>query len=596
MTLTEPEIYVNSHKKTPALTISTFSRLLLILTVLSIPLHVTAQTDQNWLTAEQEYKAGIIDINTLVDRQLRIIEDQSAYSGEVFKCATPTFIRARAHWDELSAKTKEKINSSGPLSSAAEIYVSVGGKFEIHYETSGVDAVPPGDENANTIPDYVEWVAEAADSSYNHEVLTLGFTDPIPDGERYKIFISDLSFYGLTRTDGSEPAGTHIEIENDFAGFPPNTDPQGDQRGAVRVTMAHEFKHAIQFAQNNWSGSSNQWAEMDATLYEEVVYDDVNDYYNYLDGFADNLFLEPQTTLVPGSYEDITWALYFEEKYGTSFWREVWDLIETEPLIDYTDAIGQTLQNYNMTFDEAMLESVIWHFTSGGTFSTADFGFEESAFYPSPTIFETIPEYRQKESDTYIQRGFSANYFVIEPEVLSSGKLRTQFSSSSSSIQFGLVLYDYFDGSISTYYFTNLDPQSENSFFLNDAWTDIQLAGLIVVNTDPLSSASFSFLVSDYFETSVDTVEIVQDFELEQNYPNPFNPSTNIRINLSTTQQVKLTVYDNLGRMIATLFEGSLNRGFHNFQFNAGGLSSGIYYYKVESESGTQIKKMTLIK
>ena len=231
-------------------------------------------------------------------------------------------------------------------------FVSPSGKFKIHYATSGRHKVPLDDLNGNSIPDYVEEVAEAGDFSYNQEILTLGFTDPIDEGEVYDVYIEDLSnfgAYGLTNnsTVGSFPCDisgseTCIYIENDFVGFPDNDDPEGQQIGAIKVTMSHEFKHAIQFAQNSWQGDSDRWAEMDATLMEEVVYDDVNDYYNYIEDFSTDLFSNPHVTLndptnpIAGYYEDITWALYFHERFGDNFWPAVWEFIESDnqiPLI-----------------------------------------------------------------------------------------------------------------------------------------------------------------------------------------------------------------------------------------------------------------------
>ncbi|RNC83310.1 MAG: T9SS C-terminal target domain-containing protein [Balneola sp.] len=85
--------------------------------------------------------------------------------------------------------------------------------------------------------------------------------------------------------------------------------------------------------------------------------------------------------------------------------------------------------------------------------------------------------------------------------------------------------------------------------------------------------------------------------ELEQNYPNPFNPSSVIRFGVPTTSEVKLEVFDVLGRRVATLVNGETKQpGRYNIQFNARDLSSGMYIYRLVIGDKVLTKKMTLIK
>ncbi|MFA7288321.1 MAG: T9SS type A sorting domain-containing protein [Melioribacteraceae bacterium] len=86
------------------------------------------------------------------------------------------------------------------------------------------------------------------------------------------------------------------------------------------------------------------------------------------------------------------------------------------------------------------------------------------------------------------------------------------------------------------------------------------------------------------------------EYSLSQNYPNPFNPSTNIKFALTKTSIASLKVYDILGREVATLVNKELNPGNYNFQFNGSRLSSGIYFYRLQTGEFTQTKKMLLIK
>lgn len=106
------------------------------------------------------------------------------------------------------------------------------------------------------------------------------------------------------------------------------------------------------------------------------------------------------------------------------------------------------------------------------------------------------------------------------------------------------------------------------------------------------------------FETELGTANEDEPFsnklpttvELLQNYPNPFNPSTVISYSLESAQNVSLAVYDQLGRRVALLQDGNISSGVHQVTFDASGLSSGVYFYRLQTESSVLTKKMLLIK
>ena len=94
-----------------------------------------------------------------------------------------------------------------------------------------------------------------------------------------------------------------------------------------------------------------------------------------------------------------------------------------------------------------------------------------------------------------------------------------------------------------------------------------------------------------------ETSSIVTDrFLLEQNYPNPFNPSTVIRFQIKDSRFTTLKVHDILGKEVATLVNENLKAGTYEVTFDGAGLSSGIYFYKLEANNFTEIKKAVLIK
>jgi hypothetical protein len=104
----------------------------------------------------------------------------------------------------------------------------------------------------------------------------------------------------------------------------------------------------------------------------------------------------------------------------------------------------------------------------------------------------------------------------------------------------------------------------------------------------------------NYFEPGIVSVDnelnLVNEFNLFQNYPNPFNPSTVISYQLPVASNVTLKVYDVLGREIATLVNEEKPAGSYEVDFNANGLSSGVYFYTLRLNDKSYSKSMILMK
>ena len=83
---------------------------------------------------------------------------------------------------------------------------------------------------------------------------------------------------------------------------------------------------------------------------------------------------------------------------------------------------------------------------------------------------------------------------------------------------------------------------------------------------------------------------------LEQNYPNPFNPTTEIRYQVTGDRDVRLAVYDLLGREVAVLVNGRVSSGTHEVRFHASGLASGVYFYRLTAGDFVATKRLLLLK
>jgi photosystem II stability/assembly factor-like uncharacterized protein len=101
-------------------------------------------------------------------------------------------------------------------------------------------------------------------------------------------------------------------------------------------------------------------------------------------------------------------------------------------------------------------------------------------------------------------------------------------------------------------------------------------------------------------DTSTSSVEggiaAPASYLLAQNYPNPFNPSTTIRFELPTSSELRLSVYDMLGREVSVLVNERRDAGVHAVTFDASGFSSGVYFFRLQARDFTQTKRLLLLK
>jgi hypothetical protein len=86
------------------------------------------------------------------------------------------------------------------------------------------------------------------------------------------------------------------------------------------------------------------------------------------------------------------------------------------------------------------------------------------------------------------------------------------------------------------------------------------------------------------------------EFALMQNYPNPFNPSTTIRYDVPKETNVTLKIYDIMGREVAELVNQRHDAGAYQIAWNANGMTSGVYFYRISAGDFTSVRKLILMK
>jgi hypothetical protein len=310
------------------------------------PLRAAAQSGGNGASSldiiEEDYSAGALDKeNANRYRAYAVFAPeklpQKYKSTAIGKDATPSMVRQALEWDGLSKSTQQEI-----LELRANGFANMKNTFEtehfaLHYSTvSASDAVPAVDVSGiSGVPDYIEVAARSWEDSWKRLVVELGY--PAPKGvtpqNKFHVYFDKIPYYGYAMPTNVElegvspvPVGTasaFIVINNDFYGFPPNdedrTGAEVIRSGALKVTQAHEFMHALQFAINVYG--SGWLMESHATWAEDAVYDGINDWHWYINNFL-------ATPEFPIFNRYLYGAAYFQnylsERYGVDVTRQIW--------------------------------------------------------------------------------------------------------------------------------------------------------------------------------------------------------------------------------------------------------------------------------
>jgi hypothetical protein len=522
------------------------------------------------------------------------------------KCATPFIQEFTATRDDLSAAIVAEIEHylARPEEEPSRAsYISPSGHFRFTYLTTGGNAVPATDvDPPNGIPDYVERCAEYADYSWQREVDEMGFGRPPYINGYYPVSFQNMGSYGYTSVVNSSIGSTQLVLHNTFIGFPPNDDPDGNVLGAAKVTCAHEFKHATQFATSRWTEGG--WVELDATWAEEEVYPATNDYHNYV--YGDSPIRQPTLPLTTttfnsstgtGSYEDSCWQIWMRETYGWEIISELWEWRATHGSQWMMYSYRDLLEQYGTDLRTAWSTFSAWNFSTLTRTITGD-GYPDSDALPMGNTQATIFNYPDSHSGSV--EHLAANFLYTFNFGSSSEQLHVEFDGVEVGYMTLGAAVKYPDG---TGYFVVIpvDANNDASWTLAEPASSLYTVGIVVGN----ASYSGPSLPYDIDLSLVNDLAPVGDvpapFKLEGNYPNPFNPSTRIAFNLSEAAATTLEIFDLQGRLVRSLWQGDLAAGPQELPWDgrddAGqAVSAGTYLARLTSAKHTATTKMVLAK
>ena len=300
------------------------------------------------------------------------------------------------------------------------------GIFRFHYTLNGTHSVDVTDTDGNGIPDYMDQMVETFTQVYDMEINEMGYYRPPGDGwlpggndnggsDAYDIYIRNISsnYYGYVRSEymaqntgnnENSPGVTEINaftsymvMRNNYSGFysPNNSYGPTTELEAMQVTAAHEFFHTVQYG---YDGREKPWLlEATAVWMEEVVYDNINDCYQYML----NWFSSPQTSLdASGShwYGSYIFFKYIDEHLGGP--ATIRNIIErgVETNSEYGDyshqATSDGLEPVGSSFQDALNKMVIANRVMSlnpGT-DAVMYSYEEAENYPvdGPNTYRTV--------------------------------------------------------------------------------------------------------------------------------------------------------------------------------------------------------------
>lgn len=454
------------------------------------------------------------------------------------------------------------------------------GYFRIHYDQTGTNA-----------PGYsLTELAAALDSAYEFEVNFLGYPPPPPDNgaggdDRYDIYILDLggSYYGYTQFEDQIGNGKYLTftvIDNDYQGYF-STGING-----ARVTVAHEFHHAIQAGNYIYRDSDLFYYEITSTAMEEFVFDDVNDYYAYMSDYFNN----PTRAFAQNNgYNLAIWNIFLKDRFGFDILKRQWELL---PSARALNAINISLNEKGSTFRNELNRFGVWtYFTNYRTFPGKYF--EEAANYPlirttSPMVF-TPPS----KSFTMSTRP-TTNYFlkIVDGRdtlisIISNSDIISGIDSVNNSFGFEYILYSdtsVADRKLADKYSATLNASPQNF------WSASEVLNNFVVNGD----STFKIFGNDK-ETFA--------------FPNPYRYSKKyglgnfvyFQIQAELGDEVDLSIFTtamklvyNSKESVSFLPNGAKGIKYEVKDLDKKHLASGIYIYTIKIQDKTVTGKFVV--
>ena len=517
-------------------------------------------------------------------------------SPAALRCGTPYLLQAM---DASTEHQRLKLVQHRP--STQHSLLTPAGHFRVHYDTEGSNAVDLADDDGNGIPDYIDLAATVLDSIWVLEVEQLGYNPPPSDnglggGDEYDVYVTDLArgggcglpdpLYGCAYP-GTSGATTysHLEIDNNF------TDSSYVQtRGldALRVTIAHEFHHAIQFGYYAHR-AGNWWQESTSTWMEEVAYPHTDDYLQYLTFFLG----EPQRALNSGrlgtnhTYGSAIFSHFLDQRYSRELNRLIWEEVGRRKSIDldHFDRVIRQVEPGGLGV--VMGEFAVWNYFTGTRHR--DQYYAAGNKYPS-VLTRDMDVSTAVVRDTSLIDATGSVYLRLQPQ-LRQGGVDLFLDSIRGAWRRHLLL---------------VGPDTVSVQFVSEP--TIRISGwdqfdeiVLVASSAERTGLAYQHLFTAQFDPNLTDQPAALATLLKPNYPNPFRPGqhphTRLAFDLAfPSTQTRLSIFSANGTLVWDRDLGPRRADEYDDVTwdgrNAAGnlVASGIYHLLLEAD-GTAAKR-----
>ncbi len=507
---------------------------------------------------------------------------------------------------KFDSKMVSKLSDFRPKTQAS--YISPSNIFKIHYDTLGNNVVEAIDRDKNGIPDYIDSVAYYADYVYEQMINIKGLKSPYPEqygggSEHYDIYVLDIgngyrgeAYYGETRAEYEifprkifPKYTSYIIIDNNYSPNDMTISDDGTNRKyptytttgilGMKITLAHEFHHAIQFMYGDPNSNMFSLHEAVSVYMENKLFPESKDYLQYIRSLFKNF---PKYAFGDGDATvGYSYGIYFhflDKYFGDRPIKRMWELVESG-LFQF-QALDSALKEVNTSILDSWLEFISWIYHTGSR--TIDgYSFYQARLFPDITFVHSTE--------------LSLNdVFQLKSQVLPLEIRPIRIIVSTNRIFDTPDTLDFF--------ITHTDMEKVFNQFMINSEIDLTYPSMEANSKQICEKQYKASSVSHYRDTAF-CRKGYQTIAVSDAYPMPFSFNSHSTLYIPTPSEIPfgekvfLQIYNPEMEQVCfketTVMVHNSNRVIAlNLERNL--FSSGVYFYKVKGRNSLKIGKFVV--